>query len=116
MKEAPLFVDAYDLALDLCRLLGSPSTDGEHRCCGELGKRVSATALDLLERITLTLKGYDQEDNAEQADERLAVLRVHLRLAMDLGLIERQRHLALIELLDAIGRQLGGWLKRLREV
>jgi hypothetical protein len=116
MKEAPLFVDAYDLALDLCRHLQRADVEQWCRANQVLGQRAVSSALDLVDRITLALKGFDRDDNAAAADESLAVLRVQLRLAMDLGLVERRQHLSLIERMDAIGRQLGGWRKSLNDV
>ncbi len=111
MQEAPLFVDAYDLALTLGQQFDQPNDQPSH-----LAARIVATGFDLLEEITLALKGYEPEAHADSADERLAVLRVQLRLAMDLGLVERAKFLQTAEQIDTIGRQLGGWLKRLREV
>jgi hypothetical protein len=115
VKEAPLFVDAYDLAVDLCRRLQQPG-GSELPCQVVLSQRVVTAAMDLVDRVTLALKGYERDRCVAEADECLALLRVYLRMTMDLGLIERQQHLAFIEQLDAIGRQLGGWQKSLREV
>ncbi len=109
MKEAPLFVDAYDLSLRLLTTI-----DAENLAHPVLASRIAALTLDLLNQLTLALKGFETEAQAALADESLALLRVDLRLAMDLGLVERSLFFGVSEQLDAIGRQLGGWLKRLR--
>ena len=112
MKEAPLFVDAYDLTSWVLGRMAAKQEDSS----ALLRARVANTCLDLLDSVTLALKGYDTHDKVERADEAVALLRVQLRLAMDLECLERRQFLHAVERLDAIGRQIGGWLKRLRSV
>lgn len=102
MKEAPLFAQALSLSQWLLTNLAAPSP---------LTSRIHAHALDLLERV-LALKGFDRDEQIDQADRSAALLRVHLRLALELGQLDDQRYLFLAGELDGIGRQLGGWQRR----
>jgi hypothetical protein len=104
VKEAPLFAQSLSLSQWLLQNLAVPSP---------LRERIHAHALDLLEHLTLALKGFDREEHVEQADRTAARLRVMLRLAHELGQLDEERFLFLAEQLDGIGRQIGGWQRRL---
>ena len=104
MKEAPLYVQTHDLARWLLQNL-APS--------GPLEARVHEGALSLLDHVVLALKGFDRERNVDGADAATALLRTQLRLARDLDHIDDRQLLFLTRELDSIGRQIGGWLRRL---
>lgn len=104
VKEAPLFVQTIDLCRWLVANLAGPPVVTE---------RVHRHALDLLEAVAWALKGFERQEQVERADRSAAALRVHLRLAWHVGALDDARHLFLAEQLDSIGRQIGGWLKRL---
>ncbi len=103
--EAPLFRDTFALCEWIqARLQNRPQP---------LARALCGNALRLLEAVTLALKKREREDRIEEADERLIALRLQLRLAARLGLLEdRQGEFALFEA-DRIGRQIGGWRKTL---
>jgi len=67
----------------------------------------------LLEHVVLALKGFEREEQVERADRAAALLRIHLRLALDLGQLDEDQFLHLASELDGIGRQIGGWQRRL---
>jgi len=104
VKEAPLFVQTYAAARWMLDTIPASSP---------IGDRIHRGALDLLDHIVLALKNFDREQRVEEADECNALLRVHVRLAHDLGLLDERRMLYIVGELDEIGRQLGGWLRRL---
>lgn len=102
---APLFVDAFRLCEWIVGRLGEDPNPVSEAVCRR--------ALELLETVTLALKRRRTPDQLERADEALIVLRTHLRLAVAVGRLE-DRHLEhTTRLTDAIGRQLGGWLRAL---
>ena len=79
---------------------GSSATSGAApRPC-----RVCDDALALLRAVTLALRG-------RRRDEHLIRLRVMLRLAQACGHLQHAQMLHALERADAIGRQLGGWMK-----
>ncbi|MCK6529907.1 four helix bundle protein [Myxococcota bacterium] len=104
MKEAPLFAHAYDLAAWVSKNLPA---------AGPLEARVHAGTLDLLDAVVLALKGLDRSGNLDRADAAAVLLRVHLRLLHEVDGLDEHRLLFLTGQIDAIGRQIGGWLRRL---
>ncbi len=79
-----------------------------------LRRRLGDGALRLLDYVTLAFAGFGRLDRLEDADAELATLRTHLRLAYELEVLEEELFLALAAQADAVGRQIGGWLKKLR--
>lgn len=104
MKEATLHTDALDLAGWLLGRFSQPDP---------LSDRVCRRALDLTESVALALQGLDRRGSLELADQALASLRVLLRLAYGLGRLDERQVLHAHERLDGIGRQIGGWTRRL---
>lgn len=106
MKDpAPIHRDTFDHAAAVLRTLGASPHPLVRVLCGQ--------SIRLLEEITLSLANRSRERHLPEADDRLAVLRMHLRLAMHLELIEEPRGLDMLRRLGGIGRQLGGWRKHL---
>ena len=103
---APLFTDSYDLgAWLLARLHTQPS---------RLAADICRLALALLDAITLALQQHDAGDALDDADELLARVRLRLRLAADIDLLQQRQMLHALERADTIGRQLGALLRHRR--
>lgn len=105
MKPAPIFTDAFDLGTWLAQRLGPDAHP--------IALATFEDARRLLLAITLALKGRRRDDNIDEADERLIMLRVGLRLMAAAGLLEEAGLLHALEYADRIGRQLGGWQRSL---
>lgn len=101
---APLYTRSHDLARWLLAHL--PGT-------APLTERIQRGALDLLDALVLALEGRRRPERLDAADEALLLLRAHLRLGHDAGLLDAERLMFLAAQLDDIGRQLGGWRKHL---
>lgn len=100
-NHAPIFSDTFTLCQWLLeRLDGQP---------GVLATTLCRNALQLLEAVALALKGRQRDERLEEADERLIMLRLQLRLAATTGLLEEEQSLFALAEADRIGRQLGGW-------
>lgn len=108
MIGSPLYRDA----IALCGVL-LEELEGGARHPG-LRRRLEEGALRLLDDVALALAGLDRLDRVEDADVELRTLRVHLHLAYELEVLEEEVFLALAGQADAVGRQVGGWLKKLR--
>jgi hypothetical protein len=102
---APLYVDTFDLCLWLIKQFGSNTEILPHRIC--------CCSLDLLQAVTLALKGRRRDEHLEIADEQLITLRAQIRLANACDYLKDPQMLYVLERVDAIGRQLGGWIKSL---
>lgn len=104
-KEAPIFTAAWDLNLWVQRKLGGQSH--------VLADAVARESLAVLDAVVLALKGFERLDQVHLADRHLVRLRMRIRLAWETELMEERQARYLLELTDDIGRQLGGWQKRL---
>ena len=104
--HAPIFTRGFDF---YCWLLDRISETERSQC---LGKPLIQQSRRLIEAVTLALQGFSTYENLRVADEATALLRLHLRVGENKGLLdERQYHFAL-DTLNDMGRQLGGWLKK----
>lgn len=101
--RAPLFRDAFALCEWLLARLQRNPTPLPRALCGN--------ALRLLEAVTLALQDRGRAERVDEADERLAALRVQLRLAERLQLLDHEQALFALDCAHRIGRQLGGWQK-----
>lgn len=105
---APLYVDAFAL----CEwLLGRFGDDPR-----ALSAALCRSALTVLEAVTLALKGRRRDEHLELADESLVALRTQLRLAAAAGYLTDDQAMHGLDRADAVGRQLGGWLRALGPV
>ena len=108
MTGSPLYRDAFAF----CGVLLEELEEGE-RYPG-LRRRLADGALRLLDHVALALAGYDRLDRVHDADLELQALRAHLHLAYELEVLDEKVFLAIAGQADTVGRQIGGWLKKLR--
>jgi hypothetical protein len=106
--RAPLYRDAFALCEWLVGRLGDDDR--------VLARAVCARGLALLEAVCLALKGRRREANIDIADEQLIALRIELRLAAAAGYLTEAQVVHAMQRADAIGSQLGGWLRSLGPV
>jgi hypothetical protein len=69
--------------------------------------------LRLLDGVVLALKDRERLEALDEADRTLLQLRQRLRLAVPQALLDDRQALHGLARCDDIGRQLGGWLRRL---
>lgn len=108
MKEAPLYRDT----LALCGVL-LEDLDGSVSFAA-LRWRLCDGALRLLDAVALALGGFERTEQLLAADAELRALRAQLHLAFELELLEPESFFTLAEQADLVGRQVGGWLAKLR--
>lgn len=102
---APIYADAFSL----CEwLLGRLDGHGQ-----VLARQICEDALAVLESVGLALGGRSVGAHLDHADERLIALRLKLRLAAARGLLTDDQLVFAFTAADAVGRQLGGWLRTL---
>ncbi len=108
-RDAPLYVEASDLASWVLRSASWTEPGGQH-----LARCVAAAAFDLVTAVSLALT-FPQRRAAhlERADEAIVVLRTGLRLARGLELLSGRSLRFACERLRIIGRMVGGWRKRI---
>jgi hypothetical protein len=76
-----------------------------------LGERLETELLEVLAALTVAAYRRDSRSVLSRASERLNVARHLWRLAHELKVIPLRRYAHGAELMDGIGRQIGGWLK-----
>ena len=103
----PVLHDCYDLALALYRL--APTFPKAQRFV--LGQRIEQAALDLLFRVDEAREPDVRVASLSAASRALDQVRLLVRLATDLGFVPVTTHEALVTRFEAIGRQVGGWLR-----
>jgi len=82
-----------------------------------LWQRCEGLILDVLESILLASQQTKQEKlpTLQEASLKLNLLRVFLRLCKDVKSIDNRKYAQLQEIVDEIGRMLGGWIKSVKE-
>lgn len=116
MTEAPIFTRAYDLHGWLLDRLDGPGGGQQELGYPTLRRSVLGASTALLESVSLALARFDTHDRLVEADQQAILLRVHLRLATDRQLLDDRQLLHASGELADIGRQIGGWLRRLENV
>ncbi len=116
MSQSPIFVKTYDLLLWL--IPQTTTFPREHRFV--MARRVQDTALRFQEYLIEAGTLPEQKKQAKleylnQADVELTKLRFQLRLCRDLKLLNPGQHRHVSQMVDEIGRLLGGWLKSLEK-
>lgn len=117
MSQSPIFVKTYDLLLWL--IPRTTTFPREQRFV--LARHTQDIALRfqeyLIEAGTLPQSNRQAKLSClNKADVELTKLRFHLRLCRDLELLEPGQHRHASQMLDEIGRLLGGWLKALGSI
>jgi hypothetical protein len=114
MSQSPIFVKTYDLLLWL--IPRTTTFPREQRFV--MAQHVQDTTLRfqeyLIEAGTLPQKNRQAKLAClNRADVELTKLRFHLRLCRDLRLLDPGQHRHVSQMVDEIGRLLGGWFKAL---
>lgn len=103
----PVLHDAYDLCLALYRVV--PSFPKAQRFV--LGQRIEHASLDVLFGVARANDKSQRRAALAEASDGLDRLRLLLRLAKDLGFLPLERHEGIAVRIDALGKQIGGWIK-----
>jgi len=106
-RDAPLYVEAYDLARWLLERTEAWQAGSSMR------SRLSDAGCDLVEAVSLALTfPLQRAGHLDRADAAIVRVRVLLRLACDLGLVSAGSLRFASGRLRVIGRMVGGWRKR----
>ncbi len=82
-----------------------------------LGQTVESSTLKMLEEILLAGSS-DTNSKKEKlilASNKLDLIKLLVRLAYDIKAIDQKGYIALQEMLQEIGKMLGGWIKSTRD-
>ena len=76
-----------------------------------LGERLESGLLDILELLVEAAYSRNKGDLLKRANRRIAVVRHLWRMAHELKTIPTKRYAHGADLLEELGKQIGGWLK-----
>lgn len=107
--DIPIFHKIYDLY----KLLHSYHTRIPKSERYTLWQRCENTTLALLETLIETghRKGEERLNTLYAMSNKLDLLKVLIRLAKDTRTIDNKQYLAIQEILQEVGRMIGGWIK-----
>ncbi len=77
-----------------------------------LGERLESGLLEILELLVEASYSKRKLDTLTRANLRIAVVRHLWRMAFELKIIPSKQYAHGAELLEQLGKQIGGWLKR----
>lgn len=107
--DIPIFKKTYDLYKTFHSYRDSISKQDRYT----IWQRCENTILDILEGILTASQMYKTEKvpTLERTSVKLNLLRVFFRLMKEVKTIDNKKYVTLEELVDEIGRMLGGWIK-----
>lgn len=111
--DIPIFKKTYDLYKIFYRYRNTVSKQDRYT----LWQRCENLILDVLESILWAsqLSKTEKLPILEKTSLRLNLLRVFLRLCKEVKAIDNKKYILLQEIIDEIGRMLGGWIKSTKE-
>ena len=111
--DIPIFKKTYDLYKTFYGYRDSITKQDRYT----IWQRCENIILDILENILLASQIYKAEKLPilEKVSLKLNFLRVFFRLMKEVKTIDGKKYIALQELVDEIGRMLGGWIKSNKE-
>ncbi len=111
--DIPIFKKTYDLYKTFYGYRDSVTKQDRYT----IWQRCENIILDILENILLASQIYKAEKLPilEKVSLKLNFLRVFFRLMKEVKTIDGKKYIILQELVDEIGRMLGGWIKSNKE-
>lgn len=110
--ESPLFVKSYDFLLWLLNTTEKFPKSERFR----LARRLEDAAFTFHETLLAAARAHDPQRLLLDADQTLDRLRLYVRLAHARGLLRDNQYEFVAERLMELGKLLGGWIKRVKEV
>ncbi|MDP3848591.1 MAG: four helix bundle protein [Pseudomonas sp.] len=103
----------YKLASDLCSLAADLTKNMRREFKRTLGEKLLTECIEVTIQIfrANTAEGRDRVQHIQQILERIQVIELMLRLALDKQLIGANQYARTVEITDPLGRQATGWKK-----
>ncbi len=109
-SELPIIQKTYDLICWYVPILNRLPRDHKFM----LGNRIITNLYELLEALIQARYQANKLDRLEPLNAQLDLLRYQTRLLHDFNLIKTDRYEYAGQLINAIGSELGGWIKHQR--
>ncbi|MEA5464351.1 diversity-generating retroelement protein Avd [Leptothoe sp. PORK10 BA2] len=108
MEELPIIQKTYDLIKWYVPILNRLPKN--HRFL--LGDRMASSLYDLLEQLIKARYEQQKLPRLENLNSQLDILRYQTRLLLDFQEMDAKRYGYICQRLDAIGNELGGWIRQ----
>lgn len=107
--EAPIIQKVYNFYQELSQVIEKMPKRNRYA----LGQKLDQTSLELTELLigASNTTGKVKFKYLKQASIKLDLLKILLRMGQEIKAIPTKRYLALEEMLQEIGKMLGGWLR-----
>lgn len=103
--ELPLYRDTYQLILKVYEITKEFSKEYKYT----LGHDMKRDALQLIRSIYRANKHHNRAEHLEVFLDELELLKLEIRLCVDMKLVPMRKQAVLSELLERIGKQVTGW-------
>ncbi len=108
--ELPIFKSSYDLAIELFNFSKKLPRDFKYTIVQDLKKE----SLELLTCIYKASKTYNKRIILSEAQEKLFLIRIKIRILKDLKQINLKKFIQLNLRIENVSKQLVGWEKKSR--
>ena len=110
--EAPILKKTVDLYKEFYQHLKTFPKKDQYM----LGKRCEEHILSFMESILIAVSSYGQEKKNKLlvANSEFDVLKVLIRMARELKMLDTKKYLSIEQRIQEIGRMLGGWIRSLK--
>lgn len=105
--ELPVYKDTYQLILYLYDF----TKDFPREYKYTLGQDIKRDGMLLVRCIYKANKNVDKQPHLDEFLDHFELIKLQVRLAVDMKLLSIKRQAVLIELMDKIGKQVNGWRK-----
>jgi len=111
MKEAKILNDLYNFLKWILPIVAKYPRSYRFT----LGTRIENCLYEIMEQLQRAYYVKQKRDSLDKSSLGIEHLRLLLRLSHELHLFDQKIHYAIIQQLDGIGKQLGGWMKTLQD-
>lgn len=105
--ELPVYKASYDLLLEIFKFVRHFSKEFKYT----VGDSLKTETMELLSLIYRANSSYEKAEIIQQARERLEMVRLMMRLMVDLKQVSLQKSAFINEKIENVSRQLSGWQK-----
>lgn len=111
--DIPIFKKMYDLYKSVHHIRASVPKQNRY----SLWQRCEDTSLDVIEGIlqAASMSRSEKVPILNNLSTKLNLLRVFIRLSYDIKSIDAKKYATLQEIIDEVGRMLGGWIRSSKE-
>lgn len=105
--DLPVYKASYDLLVEIFRFVRNFNKEFKYT----VGDGLKKETMDLLTLIYRANSSYEKTEILQRAREKVEVIRLLMRLMMDLKQVNMQKFVYINDKIEGVSRQLVGWQK-----